>query len=219
MIRLEHVSKNYGKDKAITQALKDVSVDINDGEMVAIMGTSGSGKSTMLNIIGMMDNVTSGKYILNGEDVCALKPGKKDELRNNNISFIFQNFALLEDYSVYENVELPLVNGRVPRKERKKVVLDALKKMGIEKLEKKYPSKISGGQQQRCAIARALVSGNNIILADEPTGALDSTTSKEIMQEFKKLNDEGKTIIIVTHDINVANECERIINISDGRIV
>lgn len=218
MIKLENVTKIYGKDGSKTVALDGVNLDIKDGEMVAIMGPSGSGKSTMLNIIGAMDDLTDGKYFFGDEEVSSLRGNKLHEFRKNNISFVFQNFALMNNYTVFENVELPLLSKRLSSRKRKEIVNEKLKIMGIADLAKKYPTKISGGQQQRCAIARALASGNELILADEPTGALDRKTGEDIMEAFTKLNEMGKTVIIITHDEHVANKCQRIIHINDGKV-
>ena len=218
MIKLENVTKIYGKDGSKTVALDGVDLEIKDGEMVAIMGPSGSGKSTMLNIIGAMDDLTDGKYFFGDQEVSSLRGNKLHEFRKNNISFVFQNFALMNNYTVFENVELPLLSKRLSSRKRKEIVNEKLKIMGIDDLAKKYPTKISGGQQQRCAIARALASGNELILADEPTGALDRKTGEDIMEAFTKLNEMGKTVIIITHDEHVANKCQRIVHINDGKI-
>ena len=218
MIKLENVTKIYGKDGSKTVALDGVDLEIKDGEMVAIMGPSGSGKSTMLNIIGAMDDLTDGKYFFGDQEVSSLRGNKLHEFRKNNISFVFQNFALMNNYTVFENVELPLLSKRLSSRKRKEIVNEKLKIMGIADLAKKYPTKISGGQQQRCAIARALASGNELILADEPTGALDRKTGEDIMEAFTKLNEMGKTVIIITHDEHVANKCQRIIHINDGKV-
>lgn len=218
MIRLENISKKYKFSDTETNALIDVSLVIESGEFVAIMGASGSGKSTLLNIIGCMDTATSGKYHLSDMDVFELKSKELCKIRNEKITFVFQNFALLEKYTAYENIELPLVNRRISAKVRRKKVSEAAKQLGIETQLSKLPKQMSGGQQQRVALARALVSGADVILADEPTGALDHKTGIELMEILKKLNDKGKTIIIVTHDPAVAEYAERIITISDGRI-
>ena len=218
MIQLKDIKKVYKTKEMSTTALDGVSLDIEDGQMLAIMGPSGSGKSTLLNIIGAMDNLTEGSYKVNDTEVGTLKGNKLHEFRKNNISFVFQDFALMTRYTVYENVELPLLAGKKKRSERKKIVKEKLELMGIADLAKKYPTQISGGQQQRCAIARALASGNDIILADEPTGALDQNTGHEIMEAFKKVNELGKTVIIVTHDPNVAAYCNKTIRIVDGKI-
>lgn len=218
MIKLENVTKIYGGKDNQTVALDGVNISIEDGEMLAIMGPSGSGKSTLLNIIGAMDTLTSGDYYFDDINVNTLSDKKIHQFRKNNISFVFQNFALMGNYTVFENVELPLISKGVSAKNRRQIVNEQLKLMGIDELAKKYPAKISGGQQQRCAIARALASGNKLILADEPTGALDHKTGEDIMDTFVRLNEMGKTIIIITHDENVARKCKRIITIKDGKI-
>lgn len=209
MIKLENVSKVYKTGDLEVMALSDVNLTIEDGQMLAIMGPSGSGKSTMLNILGLMDNVTSGDYYIDDVKINELKGNKKHDFRKNHISFVFQNFALMNRYNVFENIELPLLAGKVKKSERKKIVEHNMELVGIKELAKKYPHQLSGGQQQRCAIARALASGNDIILADEPTGALDQKTGQDIIDIFKKVNELGKTVIIVTHDSNVANQLKR----------
>lgn len=216
MIKLTGVTKIYDKDDAENTALKEVSLTVENGELLAVMGTSGSGKTTLLNMIGCMDKITKGQYMYDDIEVNKLKQRDLDKFRKAHISFVFQHFALMNDYTVFENVEVPLLCKKISRSRRKKIVMDCLEKMGISDLAKKYPTKISGGQKQHCAIARAITSGNDIILADEPTGALDKATGNEIMNIFKSLNEQGKTIIIVTHDIEIANQCNRIISIEDG---
>lgn len=218
MIVLENISKSYKFDDTITDALKDVTLTVDDGEFAAIMGASGSGKSTLLNIIGCMDTPTSGAYYLDDKKISELRSKNLSKIRNGKITFVFQNFALMEKYTAYENIELPLVNRRIPAKERRKKVSEAAKQLGIEGQLDKLPKQMSGGQQQRVALARALASGAGIILADEPTGALDKKTGIELMEILKKLNESGKTVIIVTHDLMIADYAKRIITISDGRI-
>ena len=218
MIKLENVSKVYKTGDLEVMALSGVNLTIEDGQMLAIMGPSGSGKSTMLNILGLMDNVTSGDYYIDDIKINELKGNKKHDFRKNHISFVFQNFALMNRYNVFENIELPLLAGKAKKSERKKIVEHNMELVGIKELAKKYPHQLSGGQQQRCAIARALASGNDIILADEPTGALDQKTGQDIIDIFKKVNELGKTVIIVTHDSNVANQCKKTIHIVDGKI-
>lgn len=220
MIQLNHVTKEYkidGTDKG-TMALDDVSLHIERRDFVAIIGTSGSGKSTLLHILGAMDTMTSGEYFYDKEAVHKMKNMKLHKFRKEHISFVFQNFALMAHYTIYENVELPLRAKNIPKKQRKKIVMDQLEKVGLSKVAKKFPRHLSGGQQQRCAIARALASGNELILADEPTGALDSQNSKEILSILKELNRMGKTVILVTHDINIAKEAKCIIQMEDGKI-
>lgn len=218
MIKLINVSKIYGKDDAKVPALSNVSLTIEDGEMVAIMGSSGSGKTTLLNIIGGMDRATEGDYYYNELHVSALSDSKLDEFRQSKIGFVFQQFALIKDYTIFENTEIPLRAANMPKKSRKAAVKNILKRVGIEEYAGKLPAKLSGGQQQRAAIARALVSGAGLILADEPTGALDQKTGEEIMNIFAELNKNGTTVIIVTHDPKVASYAKRIIKIEDGRV-
>lgn len=219
VIRLEQLTKTYDVRGNKTEALKNITLTIERGEFVAIMGASGSGKSTLLNILGCMDNATSGEYIFNETAVSQIKRNKIHEFRKTHISFVFQNFALLNQYTVYENVELPLIAKAINSRERKRIIEKTLSSMNILDLRDKLPVHISGGQQQRCAIARALASGNELILADEPTGALDSKTSEEIVELLKEINAEGKTVLMVTHDYAIAKKAKRIIYINDGRIV
>ena len=219
MIRLKNISKQYTLGDVITNALNEISLTIADGEFVAIMGASGSGKSTLLNIIGCMDTPSGGEYFLDDRKVSELNSRELSSIRNAKISFVFQNFAVMEKYSAYENIELPLVNRRVSANERRHTVEEAAARFGITEQLCKLPKQMSGGQQQRVALARALASGADIILADEPTGALDKKTGIELMEIFKELNRDGKTIIIVTHDPNVAEYADRVITISDGRII
>lgn len=218
MIKLENIEKEYRGKGGFTHALKGVSLEIADGSLVSVTGPSGSGKTTLLNIIGCMDVPTAGRYVCGGTEVSALKGRGVEKFRKENISFVFQQFALLDDYTVYENVELPLRVKNLPKRERKRRVREVLEKFGIAELERKYSTQISGGQQQRCAIARAVAAGTGIILADEPTGALDGATGQEIMEILKGLNREGRTVIIVTHNMEIAEQTERIIHIRDGKI-
>ncbi|MCB2311550.1 ABC transporter ATP-binding protein [Clostridium tagluense] len=192
---------------------------IEDGEMVAIMGTSGSGKSTLLNILGFIDKISNGEYYFDGENVETLTSVELAEFRNKKVGFVFQYFALLNDYTVYENIQLPLLKTKLSKKEKKKIIEEYLIEFGITSQKNKRPQEISGGQQQRVAIIRALVTNPSYILADEPTGALDKKNGEAIMNILKDLNKNGKTIIIVTHDNNVANFCDRIITIDDGKII
>ena len=217
MIILENIIKDYSKKEQVTHALRGIDVTIQDGEFVAIVGTSGSGKSTLLNIIGAMDHATSGKYIFDGKEITSCNLKELHKFRKENISFVFQNFALMDKYTVYENVEMPLIARHI--RHRKSIVMDYLERMGIAELKNKIPSHLSGGQQQRCAIARAMAADTPVLLADEPTGALDQNTSNEIMKCFEEINKNGKTVILITHDINIANRCKRIIHIEDGKIV
>lgn len=218
MIELKNIVKIYDMKGIETKALNGVTLTVDDGELLAIMGPSGSGKSTLLNILGCMDTATSGEYILNGKNIEKMRKNEIHDVRKNEISFVFQNFALLNQYTVYENVQMNLVAKNISSKERKKIVMEKMEQLGIADLADKKPSRISGGQQQRVAIARALASGNNLILADEPTGALDRDTGNEIINLLKNINDDGKTVIIITHDENIANKCGRIVRIVDGKI-
>lgn len=218
MIELKNISKQYVFEDNTVNALHDVSLCIQSGEFIAIMGASGSGKSTLLNIIGCMDIPSKGQYIMDNQEVSSWNKNQLSKIRNKKISFVFQNFALMEKYTAYENIELPLEIRHIPFYQRKKEVIKAAKQLGIEEQLGKFPRQMSGGQQQRVALARALVSGADIILADEPTGALDHATGIELMQIFVKLNQAGKTIIMVTHDESVANYANRIIRLADGRI-
>ena len=220
MIEIKNINKTYNKGKANAfQALKDVSLTIEDGEMVAIIGKSGAGKSTLMHIIGCIDDFESGTYILNGNDISSIKEGKRAKIRNKDIGIVMQDFALVEDYTAIENVMIPLYFSKGKLLESKKsIAKKALEKVGIGELASKRVNKLSGGQKQRVAIARAIVNNPSILLADEPTGALDVKTSAEIMGVFKELNEQGITIIIITHDMEVAEGCERVIEISDGQI-
>lgn len=218
LIELKNICRFYGKDDAQTKALNNVSLSIDSGEMVAIMGTSGSGKSTLLNIIGCLDKKTDGEYYFDGKRIDEYSKNDLAALRNSAFGFVVQYFALIDNYSVYENVEIPLVYNKTRVSNKKEKIKETLCKLGIEHKIHKHPNELSGGQCQRVAIARAIVNNPRVILADEPTGALDKKTGEEVMNILKKLNSEGKTIIIVTHDINIANMCGRTISLSDGEV-
>lgn len=219
MIELDKITKIYNKEIQDSKALDEASITIKNGEFVAIMGPSGSGKSTLLNIIGCMDTATTGRYILDGEDITQLKRKDVDKVRKEKIGFVFQNFALMDYYTAYENIELPLLVKNVKRSERKRIIEEKLNYLGITDVKNKIPAKMSGGQQQRVAIARALVTDCDILLADEPTGALDQNTGKEVMKYLREINNDGKTVIVVTHDSQVADMTDRTIVICDGKVV
>lgn len=219
MISMRNVKKIYRGIDIEKIALDNVSVTINKGEFVAIMGKSGTGKSTLLNLIGCLDNISEGEYYLDDINVGTAGSLKLDKIRKNKISFIFQNYELLDNYTIYENIELPLLAKKINIKHRRKIIKDTMLRLGIYELSKKYPKQISGGEQQRTAIARALVAGNDYILADEPTGALDEETSIELMNIFKTIHKDKKTIIMVTHDKEIASFADRIIEIVDGKIL
>lgn len=218
-IKLININKTYGKDDYKVEALKEINLTIQDGELLAIMGTSGSGKSTLLNLLGCLDRFDKGSYYLNEKDVSQLSKKELAKIRNKNFGFVIQYFGLLDDYTVYENIQIHLEYAKVPNKKKKILVKSMLDKLGIINKIDVTPQKLSGGQSQRVAIARALVNNPNIILADEPTGALDKKTANEVLDILVNLNKEGKTVVIVTHDENIAKRCKRIIKIEDGRIV
>lgn len=220
MIELKNITKIYNPNKANEfTALKNVSLVINDGEMTAIIGKSGAGKSTLLHIIACIDNYQDGEYRIDETLVKKLSERELAHIRSEKIGMVMQDFALVEDFPALENVMLPLDFARKKKPNRRELALEALRSVGLAEFAKKPVSKLSGGQKQRVAIARAIVNEPSLILADEPTGALDTNTSAEIMDVFKKLNNDGRTVVIVTHDPNVANQCGRIIEISDGEIV
>ncbi len=216
MIEMKEIYKSFGKNDGRVDALRGLSISINDGEMVSIMGKSGSGKSTLLNIMGGMMSYDSGKYIFKEKLVSYSERKQLVNMRRNEIGVVVQYFALAEDLNVYNNVALPLKFKGYSRNKVKKMVMDVLRQLEIEDKAKAYPNELSGGQKQRVAIARAIVKNPNVILADEPTGALDVATGEDVMRIFKKLNEDGKTVIIVTHDYKVASLCNRIIHIKDG---
>ena len=219
MIKTEKLQKIFKTEEVETWALHDVSLEIKEGEFVAIMGPSGCGKSTLLNILGLLDNPTNGVYTLNGEDVSKYTEAQRTNLRKGVIGFVFQSFNLIDELNVYENIELPLLYMGVPKEERKKRVEEALKRMDISHRVKHFPQQLSGGQQQRVAIARAVVANPKIILADEPTGNLDSKNGKEVMDLLTQLNKEGTTVVMVTHSQHDAGYATRTINLFDGQVV
>lgn len=220
MIELNEITKVFNKNKENEfTALKGVSCEIKAGELAAIIGRSGAGKSTLLHIIACLDTYQNGEYHLDGELINGLSERQYAEIRNKKIGFIKQDFALIEDFTAIENVMIPLVFAKRSGKEKKSKALAALKTVGIEELSNKKCGVLSGGQKQRVAIARAIVNEPDIILADEPTGALDTKTTEEIIELFKELNANGKTIIIVTHETAIAQQCRRIIEMSDGKII
>jgi len=220
LIQLEDVTKRYQLDEDnFYQALNGISLTIHEGEFIAIMGPSGSGKSTTMHILGALDTPSSGKYVFKGKDISSYTDDQLAEIRNKEIGFVFQSFNLLPRTTVFKNVERPLIYGGVPENEREKRVMDALTLVGIADKAQNLSNRVSGGQIQRVAIARALIMNPSIILADEPTGNLDSKTAHEIMTFIKKLNDEGRTIILITHENDIAKFAKRIIRLVDGKVV
>ncbi len=219
LIEVKNLMKIYNPGENEVRALNDVSLQISRGEFVAVIGQSGSGKSTFMNMLGCLDVPTSGSYYLNGKDVAGLSDDELSEIRNREIGFIFQGFNLIPNLTALENVELPLIYRNVPAAKRNEMAVASLKKVGLENRMDHKPSEMSGGQQQRVAIARALAAAPPVILADEPTGNLDSASSKEIMQILKNLHEEGRTVILITHDNKIAASAKRVIRIMDGKIV
>ena len=221
MIQIKNLVKIYNKGKTNEFcALKGIDLSIEEGEMVAIIGKSGAGKSTLLHILAAIDSYDKGSYLVDGVSVGDLKEKDRARFRNQKIGIVMQDYALIDEYTIEENVQIPLIFGKVKGNDvRREKIMTALKNVGLDELAKKPVRQLSGGQKQRVAIARALVNNPTFLLADEPTGALDSKTSGEIMDVFEKLNQGGKTVIIVTHDMEVAARCGRVIEISDGEIV
>ena len=219
MIAISNLHKSYHIGKNSLHVLKGIDMNINEGELVAIMGSSGSGKSTLLNIIGMLDNYDLGSYMLDNVAINNLDETKAAKYRNQFLGFVFQSFNLINYKTAVENIALPLYYQGVSRKERQSIALEYLNKVGLSEWAEHLPSELSGGQKQRIAIARALASQPKVLLADEPTGALDSQTSEEVMSLIKKINKEGKTILVVTHEHEIANMCKRIITLKDGVII
>ena len=219
MIEIKGLNKSYPTGQSFLHVLKGIDLSIEEGELVAIMGSSGSGKSTLLNIIGMLDNYDSGSYLLDGVPIKDLDETKAANYRNKFLGFVFQSFNLINYKTALENISLPLYYQGISRNKRRNIALEYLDKVGLANWATHLPSELSGGQKQRIAIARALASKPKVLLADEPTGALDSTTSEEVMGLIKKINSEGKTILVVTHEQDIANMCKRIITLKDGIIM
>jgi putative ABC transport system ATP-binding protein len=219
MIQTISLNKIFRTDEVETLALNDVSFSVKSGEFVAVMGPSGCGKSTLLNIIGMLDNPTSGQYLFDGKEVGNLKESKRTDIRKGNIGFVFQSFNLVDELNVFENVELPLVYMRMKAQKRKEMVTAVLERMKISHRRNHYPQQLSGGQQQRVAIARAVVANPKLILADEPTGNLDSKNGIEVMNLLTDLNKAGATIVMVTHSMHDSEFAHRVVNLFDGKIL
>lgn len=218
LIHIENMKKIYNPGENEVRALDGIDLDIEKGDLVAIVGHSGSGKSTLMNMLGCLDTPTSGKYVLDGQDVASMTDNQLADVRNKEIGFIFQGFNLISNLDVVENVELPLVYRGVSKNERKQLAMEALKSVGLEDRMKHKPNEMSGGQQQRVAVARAVAAKPPIILADEPTGNLDTKSTQEIMEILKELHRSGRTVIIITHDEEIASQAHRVIRILDGRI-
>lgn len=219
MIDLKNVYKIYETGDVEVRALDGINLHIDRGEFVAIVGQSGSGKSTCMNIIGCLDVPTSGEYILDGIDVSTMDDDELSYIRNNELGFIFQQYNLIQKLSILNNVELPLIYKKYSKEKRKEIAINALERVGLKGMENRFPQQLSGGQQQRVSIARALAGEPSVILADEPTGALDSKTGVEVLTLIKKLNKEGNTIVLVTHDNEIAEQAKRVVRIQDGKII
>lgn len=218
LIHIENMKKIYNPGENKVRALDGIDLDIEKGDLVAIVGHSGSGKSTLMNMLGCLDTPTSGKYVLDGQDVASMTDNQLADVRNKEIGFIFQGFNLISNLDAVGNVELPLVYRGVSKNERKQLAMEALKSVGLEDRMKHKPNEMSGGQQQRVAVARAVAAKPPIILADEPTGNLDTKSTQEIMEILKELHRSGRTVIIITHDEEIASQAHRVIRILDGRI-
>ena len=218
MIKISDLSKIYRMSSGEVHALDNINLSVKKGEFLAIIGASGSGKSTLMNILGCLDRPTSGEYRLCGEDVLSLSQSALSEIRNKRIGFIFQGFNLFDKMTALENIELPLIYAGVPKKNRRKIAEESLSRVGLLSRAKHRPCELSGGQQQRIAIARALTRRPSVILADEPTGNLDTASGNEILSLLRELHLDGATIVLITHDNSVANRAERVIEISDGKI-
>ncbi|CRK81047.1 ABC transporter ATP-binding protein [Neobacillus massiliamazoniensis] len=218
IIEIKNIMKSYKLGGETVHALNNISFEINKGEFLAIIGPSGSGKSTLMNMIGCLDRPDSGQYLLDGKDIGKMNDNQLATIRNQKIGFIFQNFNLLTKLTAVENVELPLLYAGLSAKIRRELALESLKKVGLSDRAGHLPTQLSGGQQQRVAIARALAGNPSILLADEPTGALDSKTSKEILEIINQLNELGNTIILITHDLSIAKQAKRMVSIQDGQL-
>ena len=219
LLNIQNIYKNYGKEPMIVPVLKDVSLEVVQGDYIAIMGPSGSGKTTLMNIIGCLDQASLGTYLFEDEDISEMNDDALSDLRLNKIGFVFQNFNLLSSETAQENVALPLIYAGIDKEKRNQRAIDVLNKVGLQDRISFKPSQLSGGQKQRVAIARAIINNPKILLADEPTGALDQASGKQVMELFKSLNDEGVTIIMITHDANVASHAKKILHIIDGEII
>lgn len=219
MIHIKNLKKHYRTEEIETLALNDLTIHVKDGEFAAVMGPSGCGKSTLLNIVGLLDDLDQGSYLFNGIEVAQFNERKRSDLRKHNIGFVFQSFNLIDELTVFENVELPLIYTNVPASERKKRVEEVLEKVQIMHRKNHFPQQLSGGQQQRVAVARAVVNNPKLILADEPTGNLDSKNGNEVMQLLTELNENGTTIIMVTHSEHDAKFADRIIRMLDGQVI
>lgn len=219
LLNIQNIYKNYGKEPMIVPVLKDVSLEVVQGDYITIMGPSGSGKTTLMNIIGCLDRASLGTYLFEDEDISEMNDDALSDLRLNKIGFVFQNFNLLSSETAQENVALPLIYAGIDKEKRNQRAIDVLNKVGLQDRISFKPSQLSGGQKQRVAIARAIINNPKILLADEPTGALDQASGKQVMELFKSLNDEGVTIIMITHDANVASHAKKIFHIIDGEII
>lgn len=219
LLNIQNIYRNYGKEPMIVPVLKDVSLEVVQGDYIAIMGPSGSGKTTLMNIIGCLDRASLGTYLFEDEDISEMNDDALSDLRLNKIGFVFQNFNLLSSETAQENVALPLIYAGIDKEKRNQRAIDVLNKVGLQDRISFKPSQLSGGQKQRVAIARAIINNPKILLADEPTGALDQASGKQVMELFKSLNDEGVTIIMITHDANVASHAKKILHIIDGEII
>lgn len=219
LLNIQNIYKNYGKEPMIVPVLKDVSLEVVQGDYIAIMGPSGSGKTTLMNIIGCLDRASLGTYLFEDEDISEMNDDALSDLRLNKIGFVFQNFNLLSSETAQENVALPLIYAGIDKEKRNQRAIDVLNKVGLQDRISFKPSQLSGGQKQRVAIARAIINNPKILLADEPTGALDQASGKQVMELFKSLNDEGVTIIMITHDANVESHAKKIFHIIDGEII